>query len=141
MLNRYRARAGSVLIVDDDPASRDALQRLVARQGWVASEAENGREALARLAECRPDLILLDLLMPVMNGLQLVEELRHHPDLATIPIVVVTAKDMTSEDCRRLSGMVDAILHKGASTRRTCCGKFNGSQSLRLNWPKDEWGR
>jgi CheY-like chemotaxis protein len=114
ILNKYKIPVGEVLIVDDDAVGRDAMQQLIARQGWKVREAGNGRIALERIAERRPDLILLDLLMPDMNGFELVEALRKEPQLASIPIVVVTAKEITPDDCRRLSGFVDHCLHKGA---------------------------
>ncbi len=64
--------------------------------------------------------------MPVMNGFEVVEELRKQPDLAAIPVVVVTAKDLTEEDCRRLSGVVESILHKGAFEQEDLLREIRG---------------
>ena len=82
-------------------------------------EATNGREALERLSGIQPGLILLDLMMPQMDGFQFVEELRKHETWRAIPIVVVTAKDLTPEDRARLNGCVEQILQKGAYNRET----------------------
>ena len=79
--------------------------------------AENGRVALQRVAEQRPALILLDLMMPEMDGFQVVEALREREAWRSIPIVVVTAKDLTAEDHLRLNGYVEKILQKGAYSR------------------------
>jgi CheY-like chemotaxis protein len=70
--------------------------------------------ALERVAEHRPDLILLDLLMPEMDGFEFIAELRTHEECRAIPIVVITAKDLTEEDRQRLDGYVKRILQKGA---------------------------
>jgi signal transduction histidine kinase/DNA-binding response OmpR family regulator len=106
-----------VLVVEDDAATRDMWRRMLEKAGWAVREASNGREALACLAERRPALILLDLMMPEMDGFQFVEEVRHHHAWRTIPIVVVTAKDLTEDDHRRLNGYVEQILRKGAYSR------------------------
>jgi CheY-like chemotaxis protein len=81
------------------------------------SEAEHGRAALERVAEDRPELILLDLMMPEMDGFQFIEELRKQEAWRAIPIIVVTAKDLTEEDRLRLNGYVEKILQKGAYSR------------------------
>ena len=104
---------GKVLLVEDEPVSRQMLARLMQQEGWAVTEAENGRVALERLAGERPALILLDLMMPVLDGFEFVNEMRKIEANRTIPIIVVTAMDLTPEDHRRLSGHVEAILRKG----------------------------
>ena len=79
--------------------------------------AENGRVALERLAESQPMLILLDLMMPEMDGFQFIDRVRQHENWRTIPIVVVTAKDLTKEDRLRLNGYVLEIIRKNACPR------------------------
>jgi PAS domain S-box-containing protein len=114
LLRKYQDRPGTVLVVDDDPLAREVLSQMIAAQGGFAVTAENGRVALERLATDRPDLILLDLIMPEMDGFEFVEELRKRPEGQVIPVVVVTAKDLTPEDCDRLSGHVDRLIRKGS---------------------------
>jgi PAS domain S-box-containing protein len=119
MLNKYRREDLSrpVLVVEDEAATRELLRRMLQQEGWTVSEATNGRMALARVVEHRPALILLDLMMPEMDGFEFVAELRQHAEWHTIPIVVVTAKDLTPEDRLRLNGSVEQILQKGAYSR------------------------
>ena len=116
-----KCRRGSmpshVLVVDDDATTREMLRRLVQAEGWTVSEAENGRDALAQLAERTPALILLDLMMPEMDGFQFVLETQRNEAWRAIPVVVITAKDLTAEDRLRLNGTVEAILQKGATSR------------------------
>ena len=81
------------------------------------SEAENGQVALERLAEERPAVILLDLMMPEMDGFEFVEILRQREGWQTIPVVVITAKDLTVQDRLRLQGYVETVLQKGAYSR------------------------
>jgi signal transduction histidine kinase/DNA-binding response OmpR family regulator len=103
-----------VLVVEDEADMRNILRRMLERAGWVVAEAANGHEALERLAEDRPHLILLDLMMPEMDGFVFVEVLRQQDAWRSIPVVVVTAKDLTPDDRQRLNGYVEQILQKGA---------------------------
>lgn len=110
-------RHRNVLVVEDDPANREMLCRLLEREGFTTFESENGSQALDTIAIQKPDLILLDLMMPVMDGFEFLTVLRQTPALAEIPVVVVTAKDLTEEDRARLHGSVEDILQKGAMDR------------------------
>ena len=118
VLRRYR-RAGEddVLIVEDDPATRELLGRLLENEGWQVASAENGQLALDALERHVPSLILLDLMMPVMDGCQFATELRRQPRWREIPVIVLTAKDLTAEDRRVLNGDVQGVLQKGALSR------------------------
>ncbi len=81
----------SILVVDDDPDIRDSLTFALENEGMTVRSASNGREALEMLAQERPSLILLDLLMPEMNGWQLFEALRADAALAGVPVIVISA--------------------------------------------------
>jgi CheY-like chemotaxis protein len=105
-----------VLIVDDELEARRWLARALTAEGWQPHEAEHGRAALARVRERRPDLILLDLLMPEMDGFEFLVRLRAESG-PRIPVVVVTAADLSVDDRRRLNGAVEKILLKQASSR------------------------
>jgi CheY-like chemotaxis protein len=106
-----------VLVVDDDPVLRDLLRRMLEREGYVVVDAENGRVALERVRERVPGAILLDLMMPEMDGFDFLEELRGDEAGRHVPVVVITARDLTAEDHRRLNGSVERILQKGAYGR------------------------
>ena len=116
VLAKYMTTDGDqrVLVVEDDPTTRALLRRMLIGEGWQVAEAENGRIALDRVAEVKPRLILLDLMMPEMDGFEFLAELHKTPAWRGIPVVVVTAADLTEEDERRLSGGVEQILHKSA---------------------------
>jgi PAS domain S-box-containing protein len=107
----------SVLLVEDDPVTREMMRRMLEREGWLVAEAENGRVALERVAENQPQLILLDLMMPEMDGFEFITELRKTPKWRSIPVVVITAMDLTQEERLRLNGFVTQILQKGAYSR------------------------
>jgi CheY-like chemotaxis protein len=85
------------------------------KESWIVAEAEDGRAALAAVADKTPDLILLDLLMPNMDGFEFAERLHRDVRFRTIPIVVITAKDLTDEDRRRLNGSVLRVVRKGGN--------------------------
>ncbi len=108
-----RPHPARLLVVEDEPANAELLRRVLERQGWTVVQASNGQEALAAVADQRPDLILLDLMMPGMDGLEFLESLRRNPVAIAIPVLVLTAKDLSDEDQRRLHGRVREVLHKG----------------------------
>jgi adenylate cyclase len=119
LLEKYRARAPGqrILIVEDDTDIRQWLHRTLRGDDWQVSEAENGRVALQRVAECRPDLILLDLIMPEMDGFEFLAELRKDHGSHDIPVIVVTAADLSESDHGRLNGGVERVLQKAALGR------------------------
>ncbi len=106
-----------VLMVEDDPAMRSITRKILEKEGWKVTEAEHGREALECMARERPSFILLDLMMPEMDGFEFVQRVRQHPEWRTIPIVVVTAKDLTAKERHRLNGYVEIILSKASQSR------------------------
>lgn len=106
----------SILVVDDEVDSRQALCRLLASEGWRPVEAGDGREAIAFLARRRPAAILLDLLMPGMDGFEFIEELVKRAEFDSIPILVVTGKRPSGEEAAFLERRVDEIIEKGEKT-------------------------
>jgi CheY-like chemotaxis protein len=118
ILRKYRQSAGQeVLVVDDDEPVRTMVRRFLESEGWVVSEAENGRVALERMAKQAPAAILLDLMMPEMDGFEFIREVHGRHGLNRPPVIVITAKDVTAEDRLRLNGYVERILEKGSYSR------------------------
>jgi GAF domain-containing protein/CheY-like chemotaxis protein/anti-sigma regulatory factor (Ser/Thr protein kinase) len=116
VLDKYR-RDLPVLVVDDDVAVRQLLRRMLEPEGYAVVEADNGRAALERLRDVSPCCILLDLMMPEMDGFEFVTEFRRREAWRAIPIVVITAKDLSHDDRERLNGYVQKILQKGTHGR------------------------
>jgi CheY-like chemotaxis protein len=103
----------SILVVEDNLPTRDALCRSLANMGYAAYAAVNGRKGLDWLANHpTPSLILLDLLMPEMDGFEFLRDLRKQPAFVDVPVIVVTAKELTAEDVRILSGQTERIITK-----------------------------
>lgn len=105
------------LVVDDEKINRDLIKRYLGEDNWQIDEAENGRVALSKLAENVPDIILLDLMMPEMDGFDFAEEVRKNDKYHNIPIIVVTAKTLNQSDRARLAGSVEQIVQKGSIRR------------------------
>jgi CheY-like chemotaxis protein len=103
----------SILVVEDDLPTREALCHSLAGMGYEAHATVNGRDGLNWLANNPvPNLILLDLMMPEMDGFEFLRELRARPAFANVPVIVVTAKELTREDARILSGQTDGVVTK-----------------------------
>ncbi len=105
-------RGRCILVVEDDADTRRWLSRALEGEGWQVAEAENGRVALERLVETPPDLIVLDLMMPEMDGFEFLSQLRRDQTLRKVPVVVITAAELTEADRKRLNGGVERILQK-----------------------------
>jgi signal transduction histidine kinase/DNA-binding response OmpR family regulator len=119
LLEKFRARAKEqrVLLIEDDEATRSLMGSILRENGWQVTEAGNGRIGLDLYDEAAPDLILLDLMMPEMDGFEFLEALRNRPDTVAAPVVVVTAADLTEDDHRRLNGGVEYVLRKSDLSR------------------------
>jgi len=105
-----------VLLVEDDTETREVMARTLVKAGWTVSEAGNGQEALDIMSGLHPRLILLDLMMPVMDGFDFLTVMRARPEWRHIPVIVITAKDLTADDRNRLTGRVEEIVEKSAYT-------------------------
>jgi signal transduction histidine kinase/CheY-like chemotaxis protein len=116
-VQRYRHGSQTVLVVEDDDDTREMMVRTLANDGWTTHEAANGRVALERVRQAVPDLILLDLMMPEMDGFEFISHLRENEAWAAIPVVVLTAKDITPEDHLRLQGNVRKVFRKASFSR------------------------
>ena len=112
LTNICGSTAGKVLLVDDDDVVRRGVRQALQPIGWKVTEAENGQVAVDAITAARPDVIILDLMMPKMDGFEVLDELRRRPDWQNIPVVVITAKDLTDEDRNRLNGGVERIIQK-----------------------------
>jgi CheY-like chemotaxis protein/anti-sigma regulatory factor (Ser/Thr protein kinase) len=117
------AGGGHALVVDDDEGIRSLFRRALADDGWTVDEAENGAIALDLAAKNRPDLVLLDLMMPVMDGFEFVMHYRKLEGCGETPIIVVTAKDLDQNEREKLLGGVERIVEKGALTRQQLLGQ------------------
>jgi CheY-like chemotaxis protein len=133
VLERLCGPRGSVLVVDDDLTMRETLHRMIGKCGFQAVEAANGREAFDRIAEGVPDLILLDLLMPEMDGFEFITEFRRNPAWRHVPIIVLTAKDLSREDRQRLSGGVTRIVQKAPANHEGVLAELRSIMGARAS--------
>jgi CheY-like chemotaxis protein len=101
-----------VLVVEDDPATRQLLSRELTKAGWRVAEAANGRIGLEEVARERPAMVLLDLMMPEMDGFEFLDELRRTHSGTEVPVVVITAMTLTEADRKRLNGGVERVVQK-----------------------------
>jgi len=101
-----------VMVVEDDDILRDTMAEILKLEGWRVFKAENGRVALEHIEDKKPSLILLDLMMPEMDGFEFVTRLRQNKKWHSIPVVVLTATKLSAEDQARLHSYVDIIFQK-----------------------------
>ena len=131
VLSRYRPASGAgVLIVEDDPTTRAMLRRSLEKDGWAVTEAENGRVGLERVSADPPDVVLLDLMMPEMDGFEFLAGLHASPALPHPPVVVLTAKELTEADRQRLNGGVTRVLQKGEQNGEDLIAELRGLVQL-----------
>jgi CheY-like chemotaxis protein len=114
LIQRFKLPSGltRVLVVEDDATQRERIRSWLEPQQWQIVEAENGQIGLDRLRQHQPDVILLDLMMPEMDGFQLVAELQRNAAWRQIPVIVITARTLTPEDHKRLNSGIEAVLIK-----------------------------
>ncbi|MBZ5712704.1 response regulator [Nannocystis pusilla] len=115
-LARYRKPSlpASVLVVDDEPDVRELLRRLAERAQWSVREAANGREAIDALRSAIPDVVLLDLMMPEVDGFEVIQTMRAEPGWRDIPVIVITACELTAGEAEFLHAGVHRVLRKGS---------------------------
>jgi CheY-like chemotaxis protein len=112
ILRQFCDGTGQILLVEDDEDTRAVLRQALTGEGWKVIEADNGRAALEKLAEWPIGAIVLDLMMPEMDGFEFVATLRRHPEWHAIPVLVVTALDLSAADRQRLNGAVERVIQK-----------------------------
>lgn len=127
LLEKYQvdSASNSILVVEDDPDTREMLCRQLRKQNWKVMEAENGRQAIQKLAVNSPRLIVSDLMMPEMDGFDLVHRLRQHEQWKSIPVIILTAKELTIADREKLNGRVAKIFEKGSYERPVLLHEVN----------------
>ncbi|MGY8826770.1 MAG: response regulator [Candidatus Latescibacterota bacterium] len=106
-----------MLVVEDDPGTHQITSAVLQSEGWEVMEAGNGAEALVALDHCRPQLILLDLVMPEMNGFEFIDIFYTHPQWRNIPIIVVTAQNLSEKESIYLNRYIEQVLRKGCHSR------------------------
>jgi CheY-like chemotaxis protein len=123
-----------VLVIDDDPKVQRLIEITLKPEGYALRFASDGREWLRLAWELRPAVITLDVLMPDMEGFAVLAEMRKRDDYRQIPVVVITAKDLTQEERERLRGQTEKILEKGSFVRvdllrevRNCVARFRSA--------------
>ena len=108
---------GHVLLVEDDPVLRELMTRTIEHERCPVTVAENGRRALELIRQNPPKLIFLDIMMPVMDGFQFLNEFHLHKEWSHIPVVVLTAKTLTNEEREFLQSHTQRVVQKGATVR------------------------
>ena len=116
-----------LLVVDDNAETREMVRRLLERAQWDVDEADNGISALERIADDPPDIILLDLMMPEMDGFEFLARIGEDERWRALPVVVMTAKTLTASDRERLSGRVEQLVEKSGDNLDTLLGDLDAA--------------
>ncbi len=114
-LDQLDSRVQHIVIVEDNPDAARLLRRILqTRRDFQVSEAYTGKEGLDLIRKSPPDLILLDLMMPDMDGFAMLDHLKTEARLQDIPVIVITAKELTQEERQHLQGQIKMLLQKGS---------------------------
>jgi len=135
---KHSENQSRVLIVDDEPLARDTLEALLYREGYELLFAINGIDAIQRMKELAPDVILLDVMMPQMTGYEVCQYLKNSPEFRHIPIILVTALDGSDELVRGLDAGADEFLSKPVNSQEL---RARVRSMLRIKIQYDELGR
>ncbi|MBZ0158252.1 MAG: PAS domain S-box protein [Alphaproteobacteria bacterium] len=108
-----------VVVIDDDPRTLEIVDSALTAEGYIVTRASGGTDGIEAVRKEHPELIVLDLLMPGMNGFEVVDILRSGERTSEIPILILTAKDLSSEEKKRLEGKIDHIAEKGSITQES----------------------
>jgi DNA-binding response OmpR family regulator len=127
ILGRFHADDGQipVMVVDDDPMTREMLRRILTKRGWSVTEAADGTDALSVLGRTRPAVVLLDLMMPGMDGFEVLDAMRREAAWRDIPVVIITAKDLTTEEVTWLNQRAESVFQKGAYKQSELVGTIH----------------
>src|SRR5439155_10321417 len=106
-----------VLTIDDDPQSLELIAAILEPEGYVVLRATTGTEGIMLAQREQPSLVMLDLLLPEMDGFEVVERLRANPATASLPVVILTSRTMTPADGERLNGQISYLARKGGFPR------------------------
>ncbi|KAB2897718.1 MAG: response regulator, partial [Kofleriaceae bacterium] len=117
-----RSKTARVLVVEDDEPTRDLIRRTLEHRGNFVAEADNGRVALDRIDEARPDVVVLDLMMPVLDGFGFLHALRADPRYAQLPVIVTTARTLDEVERSDLARNAQRVIEKSAHTRQELLG-------------------
>lgn len=112
LTTKKKKRQVNILLIDDDPVVHDMLQKMLSEEGFNVLHAYNGEDGLKMAIDMKPDIVLLDLIMPDMDGFEVAENIKKHPVSSQIPIFIVTSKDLTVEERMRLTGNIERIIGK-----------------------------
>ena len=104
----------TVVCIEDEPEMIDLIRLILARKNFRFVGAVGGREGLDTVRQLKPDLVLLDLMMPDMDGFAVLDELKADEQLKDLPVIVITAKELTATERQRLQGRIQMLLQKGS---------------------------
>lgn len=120
ILNKYQSSSeNTVMVIDDDAPTRTMMRRLLEKEGWQVTEAEDGEDGLKKINSHIPKLILLDLMMPKIDGFEFLQLLRQNSSWIKIPVIIITAKDLDEQEREKLNSYVENIIQKGAYDRQS----------------------
>jgi CheY-like chemotaxis protein len=129
IVNQFRLaetdRRGTVLLVEDEAVTRMAMRSTLEEDGWSVVEAANGEEGLQHAADTRPDVVIVDLNMPIMDGFGFLEGVRAVPGCSDIPVIVLTGREFSVDDRRKLRG-ASQILNRGDFASATLAERLKG---------------
>ena len=126
-LRRFEGRGRQVLVADDDPAVAELVRQLLGEEGWQVSAVADGQQALDQIARQRPDLLLLDLMMPAVDGFEVLRRLRQQPETAELPVVVITAKDLSVQEREELRLSTVRVIEKEGMARERMLRELRAS--------------
>jgi CheY-like chemotaxis protein len=132
LVRRKGQRLPTVLVIDDDRAATDLVQVILENEGYTVLKAFDGKEGVERAVRERPDLIILDLIMPETSGFNVAYQLKHIPATQAIPIIILTSMEIDNTMAEQLESYVVGLMNKSAFTKRELLREIGNIEGTRL---------
>jgi len=122
-LNRLNGTIKNILVIDDNPRDAELVGRFLTNRGYNIKLAYSGMEGINQIKKYNPGMIIVDLMMPDIDGFAVIEEVKRDPITKDIPIIVISAKDITADDKKRMNGYIEGLISKGFLSEEELIGQ------------------
>ena len=131
--HRNKGKRTRVLVIDDDQETTELMALFLKEKGFEIKKANGGKQGIKKAITQNPDLIILDLMMPEMNGFEVIKELKNHQASKNIPVIINTSLEITQNEIKELNGKIHSLVEKGASSKAEILTEIRKIERMQVN--------